>query len=128
MRSARWIVVAMLALAVGCEAVPSPADTGVLEIEAVAGPVCPVEQEPPDPACAPRAVPEAAVTVVTADGATVAEGTTDGRGRLRFVLPAGDYLLRIGPVEGLFAPGDMGVSVSAGETLPVVVSYDTGIR
>ena len=64
----------------------SPATAaGVIEVRAVAGPVCPVETVPPDPACEPRPVAGAPIFVMPADGrdVVVAQGTTDEDGLVR---------------------------------------------
>jgi hypothetical protein len=92
-----------------------------------AGPVCPVEQSPPDPACADRPV-EGAVMFVTGLGDTlVAEAVSDGEGTFVVMLPPGTYRLVPQPVEGLLgtAPAQEFMA-TVGTTLDV--AYDTGIR
>ena len=104
---------------------------GVLEIHAVAGPTCPVEREPPNPACQPRPVSGARVVVTPADGReiAVAQGTTDERGVLVLELAAGQYLVGASQVEGFFgAPQAVRADVTAGRTTSVLLAYDTGIR
>jgi hypothetical protein len=125
---------ALLALALlviaGCD-VPAPAANGTLDIVALAGPTCPVERDPPDPACAPRPVAGAPVVVSPADGReiAVAQGVTDGDGHLRLTVPPGDYVVTAGAVEGLMGTAQpVGVSVAAGGTTEVELAYDTGIR
>jgi hypothetical protein len=119
---------------VACTPTPSPTPTGgtgELEVTVVAGPVCPVETVPPDPACDPRPVSGARVVVSPADGRDiiVAEGTTDADGIALLSLSPGDYLLAGGAVEGLFGvPQPMSVAVVAGRTTSVTLDYDTGIR
>ena len=60
------------------EAWPGGAAAGRTGIRgtALAGPICPVEKIPPDPACAPRPVAGAVVVVRDASGAEVARTTT----------------------------------------------------
>jgi hypothetical protein len=107
------------------------ATTGIaVPIHAQAGPVCPVERVPPDPACADRPLADAPIVVTDAAGAQVASGTTNAAGDLVLRLPAGSYV-----VIPQRAPGVMGtastveIHVVAGASLvPVVVVYDTGIR
>ena len=75
----------LLLLAACMPAVVSPTpggDAGTLEIEVVAGPVCPVEQDPPDPNCEPRVVEGARILVQPGDGRdiVVGEATTDADG------------------------------------------------
>jgi hypothetical protein len=104
---------------------------GTLEIQAVAGPTCPVEREPPDPACAPRPVAGAQVVVTPADGReiAVATGVTDARGMLRLQVPVGEYLVGASEVEGLMGrPEPVPVTIVANQTASVTIEYDTGIR
>ena len=126
----------MLGLALllaGCLPVPTPnpGTNGAIEIEAVAGPVCPVEQEPPDPDCEPRPVDGARIFVQPGDGRDilVAEGTTDARGRATIGIAAGEYIVLGGDVEGLMGrPEPVTVTVPGGQTVTVTLTYDTGIR
>jgi hypothetical protein len=92
------------------------------------GPSCPVEQ-PGDPACAPRVVAGAVLTVRGGDGSEVARVTTDGSGLFRIALPPGDYTLEAAPVEGFMsAPGPQPFTVTGGAETWLDVPYDTGIR
>jgi hypothetical protein len=112
--------------------VPSePREEGSIVIVAMAGPTCPVETDPPDPDCAPRAVAGAPIVVMAAGDSdvVVAQGETDADGRLTLAVPVGDYLVSAGAVEGLIAaPDPVLVSVLANLTIEVPVAYDTGIR
>jgi hypothetical protein len=134
-----WSFVAVLALLMagvllvaGCGAAGPArslvAGTGIA-ITATAGPVCPVERVPPDPACAPRPVPDATILVVDGQGKTVVTVTTGADGTVLVAVPAGAYVL-----QPLAVPGMMGgaqpvnVTVMDGAVTPAAVSYDTGIR
>ena len=123
-------LVVTLALLTAC--LPSePREEGSIVVVAMAGPVCPVETDPPDPDCAPRAVEGAPIVVTRASDSdvVVAEGETDADGRLILAVPVGDYLVAAGEVEGLIAaPDPVLVSVLANLTIEVPVAYDTGIR
>jgi hypothetical protein len=123
------ILIAAVALLSSCDAPPAQ-DSGTILVVAMSGPTCPVETDPPDPDCAPRPVAGAPIRVVAeGDGATVAEGVTNADGRLTLEVPAGDYIVTAGPVEGLMAaPQPALVSVLAGLTIEVPLGYDTGIR
>jgi hypothetical protein len=109
------------------------ATTGIavaVPIHAQAGPVCPVERVPPDPACADRPVADAQIVVTDAAGTQVASGMTNAAGDLVLRLPAGSYV-----VTPQRAPGVMGTAsavpiqvVAGASQAPVVVVYDTGIR
>jgi hypothetical protein len=103
----------------------SSAATGELRLRVSAGPTCPVETDPPDPACAPRVVERA---VVVLDGPT--HVTVDVRGGVATVdVPAGTYHVVAKPVPGLMGtPEPTTVKVIAGATTPLQLSYDTGIR
>lgn len=94
-----------------------------------AGPICPVLQDPPDPACNHRPVPGAVLVVRTAAGATVAEITTRRDGTFTVTLPPGSYTLVPQPVEGLLGTAaEQDLLVVDAPIVGVDVSYDTGIR
>lgn len=135
----RWLAAVLAApLLAGCILAPSPTPTptpgalaGVLDIEVVAGPVCPVERNPPDPACAPRSVEGARILVQPGDGRdiVVAEAVTGGDGTASLRLPAGEYIVIGAEVEGLMGvPEPMTVTIAAGRTTEITLAYDTGIR
>ena len=122
-----------LAALLGCQPAPAPssAATGVLEITAVAGPVCPVEQIPPDPGCAPRPVAGATVLVQPGDGRDIVVATlvTDEDGTARTEIAVGDYLVIGAPVDGLMGqPQPVRVAVIVDAVVSVDLSWDTGIR
>jgi hypothetical protein len=124
------ILVAILGVLTACEPA-EPRAQGSIIIVAMAGPTCPVESDPPDPDCAPQVVAGAPIVVTPADGSevVVAQGETDADGRLTLAVPAGDYLVSAGEVEGLVAaPEPVVVTVLANLTIEVPVAYDTGIR
>jgi hypothetical protein len=111
---------------------PSPGgEAGTLQIEDAAGPDCPVEQDPPDPNCAPRAVDGARILVQPGDGRdiVVGEATTDADGHATVELAPGDYIVVGVEVEGLMGlPEPTTVTLNPGETSTVTLAYDTGIR
>ena len=94
------------------------------------GPTCPVETQPPDPACAARPVAGAVLVFTDADGAEVARAISDVDGTFAVELAPGVYHLTAEPVEGLMGtPEPLDVEVEAGQPLTELqVSYDTGIR
>ena len=115
--------------------VPNPTPTagrnGAIAVEVVAGPVCPVEQEPPDPNCEPRPVEGARIFVQPGDGRDilVGEATTDDGGRATIDIAPGDYIVLGGDFEGLMGrPEPATVTVLAGQTVTITLSYNTGIR
>jgi hypothetical protein len=96
-----------------------------------AGPVCPVERDPPDPACAPRAVEGAVLVVTGATGREVARARSSAAGRYEIRLQPGAYEMTPQPVEGLLGtPGPIPLRVTGPGEVPqrVDVGYDTGIR
>ncbi|MGZ6340768.1 MAG: hypothetical protein ACXWMX_02855 [Candidatus Limnocylindrales bacterium] len=94
------------------------------------GPICPVERVPPDPACAPRPVANAVLSITDAAGGEVARATSGADGRWAAAVPAGSYRLVPQPVGGLMGtPQPIPFEVVAGGVAPKLdVEYDTGIR
>jgi hypothetical protein len=109
---------------------PVPSDDDLtLNVLLVAGPVCPVEQNPPDPACAPRPVVNAGVQVFNAAGQMVGEGVSDDSGIVSMQLPSGAYYVVPAPVEGLMGTAAaQAFAAVGGDQVDLVLGYDTGIR
>ena len=125
-------VVALLTLAAvlaGCGKA-TPADAGFrVTGHAHAGPVCPVQQNPPDPACADKPVSGATLLIVDDSGDQVAEIRTDGAGDFVATLPAGNYTLVPQPVDGLLGTAPSQTFTTGRGLAPALdVAYDTGIR
>jgi len=114
---------------VGEEGDAMPDATGVRGV-VTAGPTCPVLTDPPDPACADRAVAGAVLIFTDGAGAEVARTTSQADGTYSLELAPGAYRLVAQPVEGLMGtPAPIDVQVEEGQPLTeVAVSYDTGIR
>ena len=112
-------------------AVPSAtaaAGTGIRGV-ATAGPVCPVERVPPDPACAPRPVAGAVVLIRDASGAEVGRATTAPDGTFAVDVGPGKYLVEPQPAKGLMGGAEsQTVTVVDGVATMVELGYDTGIR
>lgn len=94
-----------------------------------AGPVCPVVQNPPDPACDDRPVAGAVLVILDATGRQFTEIVADSAGRFDVMLPAGRYTLEPQPMEGFLgtAPAQE-FEAGPGLTVELIVGYDTGIR
>ena len=135
MRSLVRILLGSVAIAVAAFGCTSPSatspvarDTGIGGI-ATAGPVCPVEQNPPDPKCAPRPVAGATIVIRDGSGAQVAVAISDQGGRYFVALPPGQYLIDPQPVQGLLGTAaKQPAGVAAGAITDVALDYDTGIR
>lgn len=95
-----------------------------------AGPVCPVEQNPPAPSCAPRPVAGAVITASFAGQGEVARVTTAADGSYRITIHGyGTYTVTPLPVQGLMrAPAPVTVTLDPMDTRRVDFEYDTGIR
>jgi hypothetical protein len=130
----RWQTVAVVAVAmfasVSCatsrstEVIDEIPVTGLV----LAGPTCPVAQDPPDPDCADRPVPDAAITITARDGDLVGEVRTDRTGRFTLQLAAGTFTFTPQPVDGLLGTPDP-QTVTVGPTVDEIdFVYDTGIR
>jgi hypothetical protein len=108
---------------------PGAAGTGTVAGMVLAGPVCPVVQSPPDPACADRPVVGAVVVALDASGREVARASSGEDGRYRIPLPAGTYTLVPQHVDGLMGTAStVIVEVRTGSTTMADLAYDTGIR
>jgi hypothetical protein len=96
-----------------------------------AGPVCPVEQSPPDPQCAPRPVEGAVIVATDAGGDEVGRATSDADGSyLLAVGETGTVLISGLPVAGLMGtPSPVSLTLNApSEVHRLDFEYDTGIR
>jgi hypothetical protein len=96
----------------------------------LAGPTCPVERIPPDPACAPRGLVGAVIVITDAHGVEVARVTSTADATYAAGLPPGDYILKPQPFRGLMGTArEQAVEVVDGSPGPTVdLTYDTGIR
>jgi hypothetical protein len=117
----------------GVPPVEIPTDGGPWIVgRAVAGPTCPVAQEPPDPACEDRPVEGAAVVIRDPAGTQGAEATTAADGTYLAAVPqGGTYVIEAQPVDGVMGtPGPFEVAVpdGAGAWAVADLGYDTGIR
>lgn len=107
-----------------------PGGNSNLTISASAGPTCPVERVPPDPACADRPVADALVTANPLAGNSVS-GHTDATGTVALDVPAGIYLLTgSSSTVGFTDSTSAGVilAVGANGVARIAFSFDTGIR
>ncbi len=112
------------------DVLPGEAGAGTgISGHAMAGPVCPVETNPPDPACAPRPVVDAEIVVRDETGAQVGATRSAVDGTFTIELAPGHYVVEGRPVEGLMGtPAPAEVVVAAGGLTDLELAYDTGIR
>jgi hypothetical protein len=104
-------------------------DPLTLRVSLTAGPVCPVERNPPDPACAPRPVVNVEIAVYDVSGGQVASAVSGEDGVATLQLPAGAYYVVAPPVEGLMGGAEpLAFAGVGGDSVALAVSYDTGIR
>jgi hypothetical protein len=109
---------------------PAPSgDAVTLNVSLLAGPVCPVERNPPDPACAPRPVVNVGLGVFNGAGQQVGEGVSDAGGMVSMQLPGGAYYVVATPVDGLMGTAmAQAFAAVGGDQVDLVLGYDTGIR
>jgi hypothetical protein len=104
-------------------------DPATITVRLVAGPVCPVERDPPDPSCAARPVADAQVVVRDPNGTQVAAGVAADDGTVTFTVPGGAYYVESAPVSTLMGQAQaVAMSVPGGRSVTVTMDYDTGIR
>lgn len=116
-------------LVAACGTAASTGPTGTVNLTLTAGPVCPVEQIPPDPNCAAKPVAGAEVIVLTVDGREVVRAKSDAAGKIRLTLQQGRYTIRPVSAAGGLPSAPEEVVVDVGSTpVDVALSYDTGIR
>lgn len=127
----RPLILAVIALALTACGSNERTGDGTSGIDGIAylGPQCPVVTE--DSPCPDVPYPDGRIQVKDrATGEVVTTVTTDADGRFRVELEPGDYVLEGVPPEGKPLPfaKPVDVTVTAGEFVEVVVSFDTGIR
>lgn len=104
-----------------------PYDSGVRGAVSL-GPTCPVERNPPDPACADKPF-ATSITVRRAGRATpFVIGNSDAEGAFHFALPPGSYVLTAGTSAVLPRCAAVTVVVEPSAYTTATISCDTGIR
>ena len=128
-------VAALAASALASVCAKSPANHDAVTItltgRVVAGPGCPVEDIPPDPACAPAPLPGARLDVLESSGRKVATVVADGQGRFSVSLPPGRYVIVPKPFDTLpHPPRPITIEIRSGLPPPaeILIVYDTGVR
>lgn len=118
----------LLSLAGACGPAPEQAGLVVVSGRLVAGPVCPVETDPPAPECAPRPVGGATV-MIEVEGGDASSVVSDPDGRFQASVAAGNIRVTPHPVEGLLGtPAAIELEAGGGSLDLGDIAYDTGIR
>jgi hypothetical protein len=122
------IGIVLLLLTSACGSLPDPAGLVVVSGRLVAGPVCPVETDPPSPECAPRPVGGATV-MIEVEGGDAVSVVSDPEGRFQASVVAGNIRVTPQPVEGLLGtPAPIELEAGGGSLDLGELAYDTGIR
>lgn len=91
------------------------------------GPTCPVEKNPPDPACADKALTGAQVLVKNGDK-IVAQTTTDASGNFKVSVPVDSYIISVKPAGGAVLPRCADSVIQATGIANADIACDSGIR
>lgn len=111
---------------------PSPiatSTTGTVSGSVLLSPICPVERNPPDPACAPKGYQTSIRILVAATHTLYTTISSDASGAFRTALPPGKYLFA--PQGGsamLPRCSETAVTVVANQNQTLNLDCDTGIR
>lgn len=101
---------------------------GIVHVQVLLSPTCPVERNPPDPACAPKPY-ETKITILDAQtNSPYKTYETDASGKLTSSIEPGAYVLRVQCTTPLPYCSDLRIEVLAKSTQSVVINCDTGIR
>jgi len=120
-------------LVAGCLGAPSPPATATSGFYGVAmlGPTCPVQRDPPDPACADKPY-NGTLALTTSDGArTVTTFQPDAQGAFNVSVAPGTYDVQRADAGASSLPrcaAERPIVVTQGAWTLANVSCDTGIR
>ena len=92
------------------------------------GPTCPVQRDPPDPACADKPYATAVLVYRTGSKSPFIIGNSNTEGTFQFSLPPGSYTLTTGSGTTLPRCNPMPVTVVPDIYTAISISCDTGIR
>ncbi len=107
---------------------PILSQKGVVRGQVLLGPTCPVERNPPDPACAPKPY-QTTIRIQPANpSAPYTTISTDASGSFSVSLDAGTYTFQPQGGNPLPRCNEMQVEVSSGQSQTVNLDCDTGIR
>jgi len=101
---------------------------GTILGQVLLSPVCPVERNPPDPACAPKPYKTIVSVLKSSNGAVYKKVAASALGRFSISVPAGSYVLRASGAKVYPRCTDTPVKVIANKSVSVKIGCDTGIR
>ncbi|HUW88688.1 MAG TPA: hypothetical protein VMW30_10015 [Candidatus Paceibacterota bacterium] len=106
----------------------SKVEMGIVHVQVLLSPTCPVERNPPDPACAPKPY-ETKITILDAQtNSPYKNYETDSSGKITFSIDPGKYVLRAKSTTPFPYCTDLKIVVTTNKTQSVVINCDTGIR
>jgi hypothetical protein len=123
----RLPVLVLVVLAVAGCATPRTEPGSGIQGTAWLGPTCPVQRDPPDPACADRPT-QTALVARDGDGRVVAAFASNATGQFRVALGPGTYTLGSPDGQSLPRCSSAAITVVAGRYADADVSCDSGIR
>ena len=103
---------------------PTPRGSGI-EGQVLLGSMCPVVQQGQE---CPDQPYQATLTILSREGAQVAQVQSDEQGRFQVLLVPGEYILHPESPNGIPFAGDQSFVVETGHYTQVTVHYDSGIR
>ena len=124
-----WPIVLVLVALAGCaDTGDGTASDGGLRGHATVGPTCPVQRDPPDPACADRPYNGTLeVRMAVTEARLVGTVRTDASGGYAIALPPGEYMLQ-SPGATMPRCGGGPATVAAHAYTTLDVTCDSGIR
>ena len=112
-----------------CPGESDPSGWGGISGTVTRGPICPVEQFPPQEECADKPYATKFYITTTNGVETVADIESDDNGVFQISLPTGEYtILPKASAQALPRCESIGVNVTSGVYSEVTISCDTGIR
>ena len=103
-------------------------EMGTVHVQVLLSPTCPVERNPPDPACTLKPYETKITILVSQTNSPYKNYKTDTSGKLTFSIDPGAYVLRVQSTTPLPYCSDLRIEVLANKSQSVVIDCDTGIR
>jgi hypothetical protein len=125
------VAIGLVLAAVGVVDSGSASSPSGIRGRVTSSPTCPVEQIPPDPACAPRGFAARLTIRRVSDNAVAARVATKADGSYSVRLKAGRYSVSARPASGRSpptCPRPVRTTVRTGRYTRVAIDCDSGIR